>query len=307
MKFNIYTSIYSKGIALLTLGAASLFSCSNEDNKSDAYGNFEAIEVIVSAESNGQLVNFDVLEGQKVKEGDQVGLVDTVLLHLQKEEVLANIAALGSKVMSIHEQIAVYEAQHKKLMIDKDRLEKLFATEAATQQQLDQVNSSLAINEKQLEATRRKIKDSNRATLSQYGPLSKKVDVLSEHIDRCNIISPITGTVLQKYAERGEMTSIGRPLYKVANLSTIKVKAYATATQLNGVKIGQKVTVLTDGKDGTLNQTQGIVEWISDKAEFTPKTIQTKEERVSLIYAFKVKVQNKDGLYRIGMPAEINF
>lgn len=296
----------SKVLFALCISAA-LVSCNGGDEKSDAYGNFEAVEVIVSSEGQGQITAFNVEEGQKVKIDEQVGLIDTVLLDLQKKEVEANIASLGAKVMSIHEQIAVYEAQKKKLMIDKDRLEKLYKTEAATQQQLDNVNSSLAINEKQLEATRRKIKDSNRATMSQYGPLSKRVDVINEQIDRCKIISPVAGTVLQKFAEKGEMTSIGRPLYKIADLSTLKVKAYATATQLSDVKVGQKVIVLTDGKEGTMNQTQGVIEWISDKAEFTPKTIQTKEERVSLIYAFKVRVKNTDGFFRIGMPAEVNF
>lgn len=305
---NIYfnSPSFFKAFAVLFI-TASLIGCNNDNEKSDAYGNFEAVEVIVSSEGQGQIINFNVEEGQKIKIDEQVGLIDTILLDLQKKEVEANIASLGSKVMSIHEQIAVYEAQKKKLLIDKDRLEKLFKTEAATQQQLDNVNSSLAINEKQLEATRRKIKDSNRATMSQYGPLSKKVDLINEQINRCNIISPVAGTVLQKFAEQGEMTSMGRPLFKIADLSTLKVKAYATATQLSDVKVGQKVTVLTDGKDGTMNQTQGVIEWISDKAEFTPKTIQTKEERVSLIYAFKVRVKNADGFFRIGMPAEVNF
>ncbi|MBD0405044.1 HlyD family secretion protein [Flammeovirga sp. EKP202] len=282
-------------------------SCNSDNEKSDAYGNFEAVEVIVSSEGQGRIIDLKIEEGDKISTDEKLGQIDTVLLQLQKEEVEANIAALGARVMSIHEQIAVYEAQKKKLLIDKDRLEKLFKNEAATQQQLDNVNSSLAINEKQLEATKRKIKDSNKATMSQYEPLRSKVDLINEQINRCAIISPVKGTVLQKFAEKGEMTSTGKPLYKVADLSTLKVKAYASASQLSSIKVGQKVIVLTDGKEGEMNQTDGTVEWISDKAEFTPKTIQTKEERVSLIYAFKVKVENKDGYFRIGMPAEINF
>ncbi|WP_281613263.1 HlyD family efflux transporter periplasmic adaptor subunit [Flammeovirga sp. SubArs3] len=300
------TNLLSKTI----LGLACLFSlsaCNSNDEKSDAYGNFEAVEVVVSAQENGQLKSFEVNEGQKIKIEQQIGLIDTVLLHLQKEEMLAQINSLGDRVMSYHEQIEVYKAQKEKLTNDKDRLEKLFANEAATQQQLDDVNAALTINEKQLTATKRKIQDSNRATLSQYEPLSKKVDLINERIKRCTISSPISGTVLQKYVENGEMTGTGRPLFKVADLDIIKVKAYASATQLQKIKTGQKVTVLTDGQEGNMNQTQGVVEWISDKAEFTPKTIQTREERVSLVYAFKVRVDNKDGKFRIGMPAEINF
>ncbi|WP_044203454.1 HlyD family secretion protein [Flammeovirga sp. OC4] len=294
-------------IFISLLLSSSFLGCNSGDEKSDAYGNFEAVEVIVSSEGQGRIIDLKIEEGDKINEGEKVGQIDTVLLQLQKEEVEANIAALGARVMSIHEQIAVYEAQKKKLLIDKDRLEKLFANEAATQQQLDNVNSSLAINERQLEATKRKIKDSNKATMSQYEPLSRKVDLINEQISRCSIVTPVKGTVLQKFAEKGEMTSMGRPLYKLADLSTLKVKAYASASQLASIKVGQKVTVLTDSKEGEMNQTEGIIEWISDKAEFTPKTIQTKEERVSLIYAFKVKVKNKEGYFRIGMPAEINF
>ncbi|KXX68945.1 HlyD family secretion protein [Flammeovirga sp. SJP92] len=300
-------SIHPLSLLISIAITGTFFSCNSSDEKSDAYGNFEAVEVIISSEGQGRIINLDIEEGDKIKNGETVGQIDTVLLQLQKEEVEANIAALGSRVMSIHEQIAVFEAQKKKLLIDKERLEKLFANEAATQQQLDNVNSSLAINEKQLEATKRQIKDSNKATMSQYEPLSRKVDLINEQISRCKIIAPVKGTILQKFAEEGEMTSIGKPLYKVADLSTLKVKAYTSASQLSTIKVGQKVTVLTDTKEGAMKQTQGVIEWISDKAEFTPKTIQTKEERVSLIYAFKVKVENKDGFYRIGMPAEVNF
>ncbi|MBB3696067.1 HlyD family efflux transporter periplasmic adaptor subunit [Flammeovirga yaeyamensis] len=284
-----------------------LFSCNLNDEKSDAYGNFEAVEVIVSAEGNGPLTQFTISEGDQLKKDQEVGVIDTVMLALQKEEVLANIRSLGSKVMSIHEQIAVYEEQHKKLITDKDRLEKLFKAEAATQQQLDEIYAAIAINEKQLVATKRKIKDNNRATMSQYEPLSKKIDVLNEQIKKSVVHSPINGVVLEKYAEQSEITSYGRPLFKIAQLSQLKVRAYASANQLQNVKVGQEVTVLTDSKEGEMNATKGKIEWISSKSEFTPKTIQTKEERVNLVYAFKVVVDNKDGKFRIGMPAEINF
>ncbi|OHX65199.1 HlyD family secretion protein [Flammeovirga pacifica] len=295
-----------KYIVLLCISSI-IFSCNINEEKSDAYGNFEAVEVIVSAEGNGTLTQFEIEEGDRLKAGQHIGVIDTVMLTLQKEEVLANIRSLGSKVMSIHEQIAVYEEQHKKLLNDKDRLEKLFKAEVATQQQLDEINAGIAINEKQLIATKRKIKDSNRATLSQYEPLSKKIDVINEQISKSKITSPIDGIVLEKYAEASEIASYGRPLFKIAKLSTLKVRAYASASQLENVKVGQEVTIMTDNSNGEMHTTKGKIEWISAKSEFTPKTIQTKEERVNLVYAFKVKVENKNGKFRIGMPAEINF
>ncbi|WNJ19890.1 HlyD family efflux transporter periplasmic adaptor subunit [Pontibacter sp. G13] len=285
----------------------SIHGCQTETAKSDAYGNFEAVEITVSAEGNGQLIDFPVESGQILESDEYLGQIDTILLQLQMAQVEANIASLGDRVVSIHEQIAVYEAKQRKLEQDQARLKKLFAAEAATQQQLDQVENELAINASQLAATRSSIQSSNKATMSQYQPLQKQVDLIKEQIRRCRVIAPGKGTVLQKFVEQGEMVSTGKPLFKMADLSVMKIKAFASANQLANLQVDQTVTVKTDDGQGGFRDWSGVIEWISDEAEFTPKTIQTREERVSLVYAFKVRVNNEDGLLRIGMPGEVIF
>lgn len=296
-----------KNIYTIILSGLILSSCGNKENSADAFGNFEADEVIVSAQGNGELLSYHVVEGKNYQTGDNLGWIDTVMLSLQKAQVEAQIAALGTQVVSVHEQIAVYKAQKEKLLVDKARLEKLFANEAATQKQLDDVNSALDVNEKQLVALKRKINDSNHAVMAQYEPLSRQIDIINEQIKKSEIIAPIDGVVLNKYAEYGELMAVGKPVCKMANVAQIQLKAYISGDQLAEIKMGQKVTVQSDNGKGGLNQTEGEVTWISDKAEFTPKIIQTRDERVALVYAVKVLVNNAEGQFKIGMPGELVF
>lgn len=296
-----------KKLYITILAGIIVASCGTKDQSADAFGNFEADEVIISAQGNGELMTYEVVEGSHYKAGQNLGWIDTIMLSLQKAQVEAQIAAMGTQVVSVHEQIAVYKAQKDKLLIDKARLEKLFENEAATQKQLDDVNSALDVNEKQLVAAKRKINDSNRAVMAQYEPLSRQIDILNEQIKKSQIVAPSAGVVLAKYGELGELMAVGKPVCKMANLADIKLKAYISGDQLAEVKLGQKVTVQSDAGNGELMQAEGEIVWISDKAEFTPKIIQTRDERVALVYAVKVLVDNTNGNYKIGMPGELIF
>jgi HlyD family secretion protein len=290
-----------KNSLILLLPLMLLMAC-NSKNNSDAYGNFEAIEVIISSQSNGQILNLIIEEGMKVAQGDTIGLIDTVDLHLKKAQLLSQENAILARLRNIDSQIRVQEQQKKNILVDKDRLEKLMKDGAATQKQMDDIAGSLDLLEQQIRASDVQ-KESIRAEL---GTLSAQVKQVEESISKCFLISPLTGTVLVKFAEAGEITAMGKPVCKVANLDELELKVYISGDQLPYLKLGQTVEVLIDKDKTDFATLSGIVSWISSKAEFTPKTIQTKKERVNLVYAAKVKVAN-DGTLKIGMPGEVNF
>ncbi len=280
-----------------------LFSgCNKNNNSSDAFGNFEATEILVSAESNGKILVLNIEEGGLLKNDSVIALIDTTLLSLQKEQVLAQKNAVSSKVANILSQIKVLEEQKKTLLVEKNRVEKLLAQEAATQQQLDNINGQINVIEKQIE----QVKTQNSSVLNELDVFDKQIDVINEQILRCSVKNPINGVVLEKYVECGEITAAGKPLYKIANLTEMFLRAYVSGAQLNEIKIGQEVTVKFDLNETENKEITGIVSWISSEAEFTPKIIQTKEERVNLVYAVKVKVTN-DGSLKNGMPGELLF
>jgi HlyD family secretion protein len=276
-------------------------SCSRNE-RSDAYGNFEAIEVILSSQANGQILNLNIEEGMKLALGDTLGLIDTVDLDLKKEQLLSQEQVILARLRNIDSQIRVQEQQRKNIMVDKDRVANLLKDGAATQKQMDDVNGSLDLLEQQILATEVQ-KESVRAELATLGTQVKQID---ETISKCYIISPLTGTVLAKFAEAGEITAMGKPVCKVANMDELELKVYISGDQLPYLKLGREVEVLVDKSKSELTALRGIVSWISSKAEFTPKTIQTKKERVNLVYAAKIRVPN-DGTLKIGMPGEINF
>lgn len=294
-----------------------LASCNRQDDY-DASGNFEADEVIVSAQQNGELLSFTLNEGDRLQAGDIAGQIDITLPELQKEQVEASIAALRQKTGTADEQttlvrrqLAVQQAQLDQQEKERARTQRLVQADAATQKQLDDINAAIEQLQRQMNASRQQIKlyesntaTQNRSILSEGGPMSVAAKQYQEQIDKGQIINPVTGTVLTKYALKGELMAIGKPLYKIANTDTLTLKAYLTGDKLGQVKTGQQVTVRIDKDAKDFKRYAGTITWISSRSEFTPKTIQTKNERANLVYAIKVRVKN-DGYLKIGMYGEV--
>ena len=307
-----------KKITLIT-ALAALIACNNK-HQFDASGNFTADEVIVSAQQTGQLINYDVEEGKTLTEGQKVGQINVALLKIQKEQVEATIASLKEKTQNpadqvalIRSQLEVQRAQLAQQERELMRMQNLVRGGAATQKQLDdlsalidQLRKQIAVTENQLKVSLTNINTQNRNVLSQEAPLQKNAEAVQEQINQGDIINPIAGTVLTNYALKGEMQTFGKPLYKIANTDVLTLKAYITGDQLSQIRLGQQVTVRTDAGKGEYRTYQGEIIWISQKSEFTPKTIQTKSERANLVYAIKIKVKN-DGFLKIGMYGEVLF
>ncbi len=297
-----------------------LMACKSNQDTFDAQGSFEADEVIVSSELTGRITAFKVKEGDTLHAGSIVGKLDAAPIALQKEQVEAGIRALkqktvdaGPSVKLLEDQLAVQETQLANLLQEKTRTERLLKQDAATGKQLDDISFQVEAMKKQMAVTKQQIavqvnntNTQNRSILSESDPQQKRIAQLDDQLQRTFITNPINGTVLTKYAEAGEITGAGKALYKIADLQTLTLRVYVTGNQLAAIKLGQTVKVYTDKSKDAYNETTGTVYWISDKAEFTPKTIQTKEERANLVYAIKIRVKN-DGLLKIGMYAEIKF
>lgn len=297
-----------------------IMACNRNQNKFDASGTFEADEVIVSASANGKILALDIDEGSAVAMDSIVGRVDPTDLSLQKQQVQASIEALNEKtydatpqIKMLQDQLKVQQAQLDNLLHEQARIENLLKEDAATKKQLDDINFQIESAKKQMNVTQQQINvqrnnvaTQNRGILSESKPLQKKAEQLQEQLNKTNIRNPINGTVITKYAETGEITSNGKPLYKIADLSTLNLRAYVTGDQLPQIKLGQQVAVFIDSSAKTYRTLPGTIIWVSDKAEFTPKTIQTKDERANLVYAVKVKVKN-DGYLKIGMYGEVKF
>ena len=310
-----------KRIFLLSVFTAAILSaCKTNDSQYDASGTFEADEVIVSSELPGRIVSFSIEEGAAIRKDSIVGLIDAVNVSLQKEQVEASIQALNQKTANVEpqvkllqDQLNVQQSQLNTLLHEKTRIENLLKADAATGKQLDDMNAQIDVAKKQIAVTqqqinvqRNNVSTQNRSVLSEAGPLEKRVAQLKDQEKRASIINPANGTVLTKYAEQGEITSPGKALYKLADLSTLTLRAYITGAQLSQVKLNQPVKVAIDSGADKYKEYPGTIYWISDKAEFTPKTIQTKEERANLVYAVKIKVKN-DGYLKIGMYGEVKL
>ena len=295
-----------KSLSLFILPVLLLTACGNGNNGSDAYGNFEATEVTISSQGNGELVSFKLDEGDNLKPGEAIGQIDTLQLFYKKEQLQAAIKALYAKTISIPSQINVLKEKLNVLNVDKNRIVSMMKDSAATQKQYDDIQGQIEITQKDLAATRERLGVSNQGIVSEVKPLNAQIDQIEDQIRRCSIVNPVNGTVLAKYAEQNEITGPGKPLYKIADLSVLYLRAYVAGDQLDDIKIGQKVKVLIDKDKDSFHSYDGEISWISDKSEFTPKIVQTKEERVNLVYAIKVKVVN-DGKIKIGMPGEVKF
>lgn len=286
-------------IALVTVWLAA---CSGNDGRSDAYGNFEATEYVVSAQASGSLLAFEAEEGATLDAGVPVGIVDTIQPALKREQLRAMRQAAGARIPNIIAQIDVLKEQKNVALVEKARLERLFKENAATQKQLDDVNGQIGVIDKQIVS----IETQNASILGEIRSLDAQIEQLDDQMAKCRIVNPVRGTVLATYVEPTEVVSYGKPLYQIADLSTMFLRAYVSGAQLPHLRIGQKVDVLVDESRSENRALKGEVSWISDKAEFTPKIIQTKEERVNLVYAIKVRVAN-DGSLKIGMPGEVRF
>jgi HlyD family secretion protein len=276
--------------------------CKNKTDKADAFGNFESTEVIVSAETPGRILQFQPVEGTDVEKGSVIAVIDTTLLHLQKSEIDAAMKSVRTRMSSINAQNEIMNQQIDNLNINITRIRKMLKDEAATQKQLDDLTGQVAVLQKQIEANNTQ-KSSVAAELSVNE--SRKA-TLNEQINRSIVKSPLKGTVIEKYAEAGEVTAQGKPLVKIADLSLMKLKVYISGAQLGSVKIGQQCTVRTDKGQKGFFSFPGTISYVSDKAEFTPKIIQTKEERVTLVYEVTIEVKN-DGTIKSGMPGEAKF
>ncbi len=289
-------------IILFTTLGLFFSSCTDTENKSDAYGNFEATEIVVSAQSNGELLQFNVQEGDVLAKGESIGLIDTTNLYLKKKLLEQQKLTISSQLASINSEIEVQRQQLQNSKVNQTRIKKMYKQGAATKKQLDDINGLVDLNEKMIEA----VVSKKQNVLDQINGVGIQVEQIEELITKCLLKNPSNGTVMVKYSEQGELAVMGKPLYKLADITNIKLKVYISGAQLPDVKLGDEVEVLYDKNKTENATTRGKVVWISSTAEFTPKTIQTKEERVNLVYAIKVLVKN-DGSLKIGMPGELNF
>jgi HlyD family secretion protein len=276
-----------------------LFSCNNKNAKADGYGNFEAIETTISAENNGKILQFNIDEGQILKKDEIVGFIDTIPLALKKEQLIVSKSIIFSKSKGILSQISVLEAQLKTATISKIRIENLIKENAGTKKQLDDIDGEINVLNQQIQS----IEIQNAPVINEIKSIDVQLKQVEDQLQKSRIVNPVNGTVLVKYAEANEIATFGKPLYKIADLSTLQLRVYVSETQLSEIKIGQEVIIKIDAGE-TMKDFAGTISWIASEAEFTPKIIQTKEERVNLVYAVKINVIN-DGSLKIGMPAEM--
>lgn len=295
-----------KSITKLFLIALLVSSCHTGENAFDASGTFEGEEVIVSAEVSGTIERLDVQEGADVGRGAPLGWIDSTQLYLRKKQLLAQVDAILARRPDIATQLASYRVQLETAEREEERVSNLVKAAAATQKQLDDAKAQTALIRRQMQAHRSSLDLSSQALVSETLPLSAQVEQLDDQLRRCRVVNPMSGTILARYAEAHELATPGKPLYKIADLSSLSLRAYITGTQLPLIKLGQKVKVFVDNGSGGFKEYPGEITWISDKAEFTPKTIQTKEERADLVYAIKVQVKN-DGYLKIGMYGEVKL
>lgn len=286
--------------------AVMLIGCGKKQGDFDASGTFEATEVLVSSEAAGKILSFQVEEGQDLQAGQMAGYVDSVQLYLKKMQLLANMNASDSRCADIAKQIAATQQQIVTARREKERFEKLVELKAANAKQLDDIDAQLAVLEKQLTAQKSTLENNNRGVTEESAALGIQVAQLDDQLQKCRIVSPISGTVLSKYTEEGELAAVGKPLFKVADVENMFLRAYVVSTQLSRLRLGQEVTVVADYGTDDSRKYKGRVAWISDKAEFTPKTIQTHDERANLVYAVKIALKN-DGYIKIGMYGEMKI
>ena len=286
--------------------AVLVTACSNNKWVFDASGNFETDEVIISSEANGKLLQFTIEEGQHLSAGKQIGYIDSLTTYLQKRQMEEDVKATLAREPEINPQLQVIKEQLKKARFEQKRTANLVAEDAIRTKDLDDWNAQVALLQRQYDAEVSSLHTTTKSIKTETYPLYYQIKVLEEQLRKCRIINPIDGIVLTKYALQNEVTMTGKPLYKIANLDTMTLRAYITGDQLSEIKLGQIVHVFIDKGVNNYTELKGLVSWISSKSEFTPKTIETKDERANLVYAVKIKIKN-DGYIKIGMYGEVKF
>ncbi|HPB05694.1 MAG TPA: HlyD family efflux transporter periplasmic adaptor subunit [Prolixibacteraceae bacterium] len=292
-------------IGIIVASLVFLYSCGKSNEQYDASGTFEATEIMVSSEASGKILQFGAQEGELLQPGNEVVLIDTLQLFLKKQQLLASINALQSRRPEVNKQIAAVQQQIVTAKTEKQRAENLVKANAANQKMLDDINAQIVVLEKQLAAQKSTLDISNRGISEDVATMEIQVAQLDDQLLKCRIASPINGTLLVKYAQVGELAMPGKALFKVADMESMILRAYITSDQLTQLKIGQTVKVFADFGEST-REYSGTISWVSGKAEFTPKTIQTKDERANLVYAVKIAVKN-DGYLKIGMYGQIKL
>lgn len=297
-------SLINRNYLFLTcLSALFLITGCVEDEKSDAYGQFEAVETAISSKSSGELFKFEVTEGMELKEDERVGLIDTTQLVLKKEELQAQLEATRSKIASIDAEVEVQKEQLETAQTNLNRTRALVKDEAATQQQLDEAEGRVRTLSRQIDA----LQTQKQSVQAEINATRARLNQLDRQIEDAQIVNPVRGTVLTTFAEPHELVREGQPLYRIANLDTLELRVYISGAQLPAVRLRQNVEVMVDKNAEENQQLNGQISWIASEAEFTPRMIQTKEERVTQVYAVKVRVPNPDGILKIGMPGEVTF
>jgi HlyD family secretion protein len=300
------TKMEKGSLISLLFCCAMFYSCANNNVKSDAYGNFEAEETIISAETSGKVLDIKALEGDKISVNQLICVIDTIQLALKVDQLKSSIGAVASKTQDVASQIDALNEKKRNIIREKNRIERLYKDSAATAKQLDDINGELEYMNKQIKATEIQLNTGNRGLLSEKNPLMDQIKQLYDQIEKSKIKSPLSGEVVNKYIQLGEFVVPGKALFKIADMNNMIFRAYISGDMLSSVKIGQIVKVKIDSQNGAMKEYKGEIYWISPKAEFTPKIIQTKNERVNLSYAIKIRVKN-DGLLKIGMPAEMQL
>ena len=293
---------------LITMASAALLlaACGNSEKEYDATGTFEATETTVSAEQNGTLLTFAINEGDEIEAGCEVGLIDTTQTWLKLQQARATQEVYQSQKPDMEKQTSATRQQLAKAQAEQQRYKELVADGAAPSKMLDDATNQVQVLQRQLAAQLSSLSTSTNALSKQMAATEVQIDQLRDQLRKCHIKAPLKGTVLEKYAERGEFVAVGKPLFKMADMEQVYIRAYVTSAQLQSIRTGQQVKVFADYGDGKKQEYDGTISWISSRSEFTPKTILTDDERADLVYAVKVRVKN-DGFIKIGMYGEVKF
>ena len=302
---RLYPMVKSlKFAGVLAFGLLLLSACNKGDEDVIGSGHFEADEVMVSSEVNGRILSWQAREGQNVSEGEVLGQVDTLQLTLQRDALRSSASGVRAAQPNVQAQTAALEAKLKELRREEERTQKLYEADVATRKQLDDVRSGIDQVESQLKAMRSTLSGSNAQISAQGDATDSQLSQVEDMIRRSTIVAPISGTILTTFVQEGELAGQGRPLFSIADMKEMVLRAYVSSSEMSALKLNQNVRVLVDGGEEDMREYKGVVVWISPKSEFTPKTVQSKDERDNQVYAVKVKVPN-DGFLKIGMYGEI--
>lgn len=278
--------------------------CSDGSDDFDACGQIEAVDVVVSAESNGKIISLDVPEGAVLAKGECVGVIDSVQIYLQKMELISRKQNAVSRIVDIKKQLAPQKSRLENLMVDKERYVNLLAKDAGTQKQVDDIEFQIAVSKGEIDAQTQTYQNNNSGVESELAMYDVQIAQKEDMLRKCRIVSPVAGTVLTRYVEEGETVTSGKPIFRIADMNDVYVRAYFSTSQLADIKLGSKVKVYPDDGSDKLKEYEGTVTWISEQAEFTPKNIQTRDDRADLVYAVKISIAN-DGYLKLGMYAYV--